>query len=57
MLRQARTAGIQAVDISVNRQDPRNTNLPHDAHPSALANRKYADRLDKLLRARLANRP
>lgn len=57
MLMHAQSLGIPTVDISVNRSDPRNTNLPHDAHPSALANRKFADRLDQYLRTRLANQP
>lgn len=57
MLMFAESVGIPTVDISVNRGDLHNTNLPHDAHPSALANRIFADRLDRYLRPYLANQP
>ena len=50
MLEFARKQGITAVDISVDRKVPGNTNLPHDGHPSARANRHYADVLEKQLR-------
>ena len=54
MLEFARNHGIPAVDMSVDRKIPGNTNLPHDAHPSARANRHYADVLERQLRAELA---
>jgi len=45
----AKDNGIPGVDISVDRTIPENTNLPHDPHPSAVANRKFADRLEAFL--------
>jgi len=46
----AKRKGIPGIDISVDRTIPENTNRPHDSHPSALANRKLADRLEAFLR-------
>lgn len=54
MLEFARNHAIPAVDISVDRRIPGNTNLPHDAHPSARANRHFAEVLEGRLRAELA---
>jgi hypothetical protein len=48
MLRYARSEGIGSVDISV-RDAPEFQNLPHDAHPNALANRRFAERLARFL--------
>ena len=45
---------IPNIDISVDLRKKENTNKPHDGHPSALANRRYADALETFLRARLA---
>jgi hypothetical protein len=42
--------GMMAVDISVDLNNKENTNFPHDNHPSASANKKYADKLEKYLR-------
>ena len=36
---------IPNIDISVDLNLPEHTNLPHDDHPSVLANEKYADKL------------
>ena len=44
--------GIPAVDISVNLDLPGNRNLPYDIHPSAKANRVYADKLGSFLKER-----
>lgn len=52
MLRYARSEGIDSVDISV-RDTPEFQNLPHDAHPNALANRRFAERLAAFLSERL----
>ncbi len=41
--------GILTGDISVDLEDRRNNNLPHDSHPSAHANIQYAQKLKKLL--------
>jgi hypothetical protein len=50
MLEFAQRNGIPNVDISVNfRENIRYMNLPHDGHPSALANKKYADHLEAFL--------
>jgi hypothetical protein len=50
MLSFARGKGIKAIDISVDLNIPGYRNFPHDMHPSALANRKYADKLEAFLR-------
>jgi hypothetical protein len=50
MLEWCRAAGIKAVDISVPLTEPGNTNAPHDGHPSAKANRVYAEKLVAVLR-------
>ncbi len=44
--------GVATVDISVN-GNRRHINYPHDPHPNALANRKYAERLGDALRVSL----
>jgi hypothetical protein len=46
----AKDNGIPGVDISVDLTIKENNNLPHDAHPSAVANKKYADKLEAFLR-------
>ena len=50
MLSFARDKGIKAIDISVDLDIPGYRNSPHDIHPSALADRKYADKLEAFLR-------
>jgi len=45
MLERCRRAGIDTVDISVDLTVEGFRNLPHDAHPSALAHQAYADKL------------
>lgn len=47
--------GIPTVDISVDRKLREYQNLPHDPHPSAAANRLYADKLEPAVRAALFN--
>ncbi len=42
--------GFKAVDIAVDLNIKENTNYPHDQHPGASANRKYADKLEAFLR-------
>jgi hypothetical protein len=54
MLRYARGEGLASVDISV-RDAPEFRNLPHDAHPNARANRRFADRLATFLSERVLN--
>jgi len=55
MLEWARAAGLRVVDIAVPLTEPGNTNAPHDGHPSAKANRVYAERLVTFLREVMAN--
>ena len=50
MLSFARDKGIKAIDISVDLDIPGYRNSPYDIHPSALADRKYADELEAFLR-------
>ena len=52
MLYFAQENGIPSVDIAV---EPlaEHTNLPHDGHPSAIANKKYADKLEAYLKAEI----
>jgi hypothetical protein len=50
MLEFAEANGISNVDISLDLSLPGYTNMPYDAHPSAKANLKYADKLEKFLR-------
>lgn len=50
MLEWCRAVGIKSVDISVPLTEPGNTNAPHDGHPSAKANRVYAEKLVVFLR-------
>lgn len=45
MLRYCDERGIKVVDISVDLSKKENTNLPADNHPSALAHKKYAERV------------
>ncbi|MGB8689093.1 MAG: SGNH/GDSL hydrolase family protein [Microcoleus sp.] len=49
MLEELSREGIATVDISVDLKIPANNNLPHDLHPSAIANRQYAERLEGFL--------
>lgn len=50
MLEFAEKNGIANVDITVDTSLPENNNRPHDSHPSAIANQKYADKLGAFLR-------
>ena len=56
MLQFAQRIGIEATDISV-RDVPELKNLPHDNHPNALANQRYAERLVAFLRQRGLDQP
>lgn len=56
MLEWCRAAGIKSVDISVPLSDPANTNAPHDGHPSAKANRVYAEKLVGFLKTGVLQR-
>lgn len=46
--------GIPTVDISVDRKVREHQNLPHDPHPSALASKLYAAKLEPAIRAALS---
>lgn len=54
MLEFANQNGIPGVDISVDLRAKGNSNFPHDSHPSASANKKYADKLEIFLRNNLS---
>ncbi len=56
MLKYTRAHGISSVDMSVDLSLPENNNEPHDNHPSALANRHYADTLESFLRGEIARK-
>jgi len=49
MLQELSQEGIATADISVDLKIPGNNNLPHDIHPSAMANRQYAEKLQFFL--------
>ncbi|MEP6486194.1 SGNH/GDSL hydrolase family protein [Microcoleus vaginatus GB2-A3] len=49
MLEELSQEGIATADISVDLKIPANNNLPHDIHPSAIANRQYAEKLASFL--------
>ena len=51
MLEEVGRMGLRTVDISVPLREPGNTNVPHDNHPSAKANREYAQKLVACLKA------
>ena len=57
MLEYCKSRGMTTVDISVDLNIKENTNLPYDNHPSALANRQYAEKLQTLLCSRLIGEP
>jgi hypothetical protein len=50
MLAFAQAQGLLTVDIAVDSSRPEYRNLPHDSHPSPLANAYYAERLEALVR-------
>jgi hypothetical protein len=50
VLATCRSQGIKAVNIGVDYGIPENLNLPYDDHPSAYANRQYAQALETFLR-------
>ena len=49
MLEHFKEQGIETVDISVDLSRKENTNLPYDAHPSAIANKEFARKLEVFL--------
>ncbi len=49
MLEHFNKAGIETIDISVDLSRKENTNLPYDSHPSAIANKEYARKLEVFL--------
>lgn len=57
MLAYCQRRGVAAVDISVVLAEPGNTNLPHDNHPSAAANKVYAQKLIACLKQVLLEAP
>ncbi len=55
MLEEVGRMGLRTVDISVPLREPGNTNVPHDNHPSAKANREYARKLVAFLKGTYGN--
>ena len=53
MLRYCKGEGIMAFDMSVDLSVPQNRNLPMNSHPSAFANRQYAEKLYAFLKDHL----
>ena len=56
MLQSFNAKGAMTVDISVDMTLPENANMPYDAHPSAVANKQFAQKLKAFLRARLMDK-
>lgn len=52
MLESFAAKGAMTINISVDLSIKENTNLPYDAHPSASANKQYAEKLGAFLAAR-----
>jgi hypothetical protein len=50
MLSYCRGEGLKTVDIRVDLNIKENNNLPYDSHPSAVAHRQYAQKLELFLR-------
>lgn len=57
MLDYCRSKGMMAVDMSVDMSIKENTNLPYDGHPSAIANRQFAQKLNSFLCSKVMNQP
>lgn len=56
MLASFNAQGAMTVDISVNMRIKENTNLPYDAHPSAIADKQFAQKLEAFLQAKLIDK-
>jgi hypothetical protein len=56
MLLFAHKKGIGYIDMAIDLTIKENTNLPHDGHPSAIANNKYADKLEIFLMTNLLHK-
>lgn len=50
MLLFAHEKGIKYIDMSVDLNIKEHTNLPHDGHPSARANKKFSDKLELFIK-------
>ncbi|HVS80572.1 MAG TPA: hypothetical protein VHE60_02430 [Pyrinomonadaceae bacterium] len=57
MLKYFSAKGIMTVDISVDLGIKENTTLPYDGHPSAIANKEYARKLESFLCGKVINEP
>ena len=53
MLAALNAEGVMTVDISVDLLLKENLNLPHDPHPSAIANQQFASKLETFLSTKL----
>ena len=56
MLHDFNAKGALTVDISVDMTLPENANMPYDAHPSAKADKQFAQKLEAFLRASLMDK-
>ena len=56
MLHDFNAKGALTVDISVDMTLQENANMPYDAHPSAKANKQFAQKLETFLRASLVDK-
>jgi len=56
MLAALNAEGVMTVDISVDLVLKENVNLPHDPHPSAIANQQFASKLETFLSTKLIDK-
>lgn len=56
MLESFSKKGAMTIDISVDTSLKENNNLPYDGHPSAIANKQFAQKLEAFLVARLIDK-
>jgi len=57
MLEYCRRERITTADLWVDLSIKENNNLPYDSHPSAIAHRQYAHKLESFLRSNVLNKP
>jgi len=57
LLEYCRQEGVRTADLFVDMTVKENNNLPFDSHPSALAHRQYAQKLEAYLRADVLGKP
>jgi hypothetical protein len=57
MVEYCRREGMTTADIWVDLSIKENNNLPYDSHPSAIAHRQYAHKIESFLRSSVLNKP